>query len=110
MKSKFIKKVLSAVMAAALLFTTTVAQYPLAVYAEGEENGEVQLVDETGTNPTETPEENPSVDPAVENTNTGDDGSDEDKKDEPKLICSVCGGEHKSGDCKLTNDKIYISN
>ena len=46
MKNRFIRKVLSATLAAAILISAVSVQYPLSAYAEGEEPG--QQTEQTG--------------------------------------------------------------
>ena len=123
MEKKIIKKVLSAVLSAAILFGTTVAQLPLTAYAEGEESTQVQLTDTAGEtlpdNIDETPEgtqpADPTPSPSAEPTPTPEPTPEVTPEPTPVVVvCGLCGQEgHAANACNLntlTNDRVYISN
>ena len=138
MKNRFIEKVLSVAIAAAILIGTVSVQYPLSAYAEGEEPGQVQQTTEGETQPvpstepaptptptpvpTATPEPTPTPTPIPTATPTPEPTATPAPTPTPTVaptatpvvICGICGESgHAATDCPenaATNNKIYITN
>ena len=128
MENKLMKKVLSAVLSAAILFTATATQLPLTAFAEGEENSQVELADTTGQTLPENTGETPSAtqpadptpapsaepQPSATPEATPQPSPEATPSPSPVVVCGICGAEgHAANACDLntlTNDKVYISN
>ena len=108
MKNRLFEKVLSAFLAAAIMFATV----PMVAFAEGEEAGaDVQLVTETQQDPQPTPEVTPTPQP----TATPEPVPTATPQPTPEpVVCSFCGATgHDAVSCPdniVTNDRVYISN